>query len=166
MTNAESQQDNGATSGAKQPQITLQRIYIKDISFESPNSPHVFAQQWQPKVGVELNTKAHTLANHLHEIVLHVTVTAKLDEQVAYLAEVQQAGVFLIKDLADESMAHALKAFCPNILFPYAREAVDSLVQKGSFPALLLTPVNFDALYAQRKEQAEEVQKQPPEQIH
>jgi preprotein translocase subunit SecB len=166
MSNTETQKNNGAANEAEQPQIALQRIYIKDASFEAPISPYVFAQEWQPKVELELNTQARKIADHLHEVVLQITITAKLNKQVAYLTEVQQAGVFVIKGMEDESMAQALGSFCPNILFPYAREVIDNLVQKGSFPSLMLAPVNFDALYAQKQLQVEAAQQQANEQTH
>ena len=166
MANTESQHNNGAANNAEQPQVNLQRIYLKDTSFESPNSPHIFAQQWQPQLEVELNTQALKVADHLHEVVLQVTVTAKLDKEMAYLAEVQQAGMFLIKGLKEDSINQVLGAFCPNVLFPYAREAIDNVIQKGSFPVLMLAPVNFDALYAKKKQQVEAGQQQVSKQTH
>ena len=133
-----------ATNGAadeQQPQFSLQRIYLRDLSFESPKSPEIFRQEWNPSISLDLD---------FYEVVLTVSVTVKNGEDTtAFIAEVQQAGIFLIKNLDPSSMSHTLGAFCPNILFPYAREALDNLVVRGSFPALMLSPVNFDALYAQ-----------------
>jgi len=143
------EQANGAAAQTEQPQFALQRLYVRDLSFEAPKTPEVFRQEWQPAISVDLNTRQKPLGGDYHEVVLTVSVTAKNGEEVAFIAEVQQAGIFLIKGLDAASMSHTLGAFCPNLLFPYAREALDSLVVRGSFPALMLAPVNFDALYAQ-----------------
>lgn len=140
-------QANGAQEDGAQ--FSLQRIYIRDLSFEAPKSPEIFRQEWQPNVNLDLATRQKTLGDDFHEVVLTLTVTVKNNEETAFIAEVQQGGIFLIKGLDSASMAHALGAFCPNILFPYAREALDNMVVRGSFPALMLQPVNFDALYAQ-----------------
>ncbi|MBC9252532.1 protein-export chaperone SecB [Pseudomonas alcaligenes] len=138
-----------ANNGAEGPQFSLQRIYVKDLSFEAPKSPEIFRQEWTPSVALDLNTRQKGLEGDFHEVVLTLSVTVKNGEEIAFIAEVQQAGIFLIKGLDAASMSHTLGAFCPNLLFPYAREALDSLVIRGSFPALMLAPVNFDALYAQ-----------------
>lgn len=144
--------DPNAEAGAK---FALQRIYIKDSSFESPKSPDCFRGQWQPKVNMELNSSHSTIEEGLYEVILQLTITAKGedDEEVVYLTEVQQAGIFHIQGLAEEALKQTLGSFCPSVLFPYAREAVDSLVIKGSFPALMLAPVNFDAIYEHAKNQ-------------
>lgn len=134
---------------AQNPQFSLQRLYVKDLSFEAPKSPEIFRQSWTPSVELDLNTRQRQLEGDFHEIVLTVSVTVKNGEETAFIAEVQQAGIFLISGLDAAAMSHTLGAFCPNILFPYARETLDSLVVRGSFPALMLAPVNFDALYAQ-----------------
>jgi len=138
-----------AAPESTQPQIMIQRVYLKDLSFESPNAPQSFTAEWKPEVGVDLNSQARQLNETTFEVVLRITITAMADEKTVYLTEVQQAGLFHIANVPKESMGQVLGAFCPNILFPYAREAIDNLVQKGSFPALMLSPVNFDALYAQ-----------------
>lgn len=143
------QQTNGAAAEDNSPQFSLQRIYVRDLSFEAPKSPEIFRQEWTPSVSMDLNTRQKGLEGDFHEVVLTLSVTVKNGEETAFIAEVQQAGIFLIKGLDAESMSHTLGAFCPNILFPYARETLDSLVVRGSFPALMLAPVNFDALYAQ-----------------
>ncbi len=131
-------------------QFALQRIYVKDASFESPKSPHGFREQWKPKVNLELNSRHSMIENGLYEVVLHVTVSASTeDDGLMYLVEVQQAGVFLVDGIEENARLHVLGSFCPNVLFPYAREVVDSLVLKGSFPPLMLNPVNFDAIYQQ-----------------
>lgn len=137
-------------------QFALQRIYLKDASFESPKSPEAFRQQWNPQVNLELNSRNVDLGEGNHEVVLTLTVTAKSeDEEVIYLVEVQQAGVFLLRGLNPEELSQTLGSFCPSVLFPYARESVDSIVTKGSFPPLMLAPVNFDAIYEQARAQVE-----------
>ena len=151
------EQNNGAAAADESsPQFSLQRIYVRDLSFEAPKSPAIFRQQWEPSVALDLNTKQKGLEGDFHEVVLTLSVTVKNGEEVAFIAEVQQAGIFLIKNLDPASMSHTLGAFCPNILFPYAREALDNLVTRGSFPALMLSPVNFDALYAQELQRMQE----------
>jgi preprotein translocase subunit SecB len=135
------------------PQFAIQRIYTKDISFETPNSPTIFTEKWEPQVNVDLNSSGTKLAEGVFEVVLALTVTAKLGEKTAYLAEVQQAGVFGMEGFSEQDLGGMLHSFCPNILFPYAREVISDLVSKGSFPQLLLAPINFDALYAQHLQQ-------------
>ncbi len=139
----------GAAEEAQGPQFSLQRIYVRDLSFEAPKSPEIFRQEWTPSVELDLNTRQKPLEGDFHEVVLTLSVTVKTAGETAFIAEVQQAGIFLISGLDAAAMSHTLGAFCPNILFPYAREALDNLVTRGSFPALMLAPVNFDALYAQ-----------------
>lgn len=135
----------------------IQKIYIKDVSLETPNSPGIFTEQWQPQTEVRLETGATPLTQDLFEVVLTVTITAKLGDRTAYLAEVQQAGIFTLKGFEDAQMGQMLHAFCPNVLFPFAREELASLIGKGGFPALLLNPINFDALYLQRLQQQQAV---------
>jgi preprotein translocase subunit SecB len=134
------------------PQFSIQRIYLKDISLEAPNSPQSFTQEWKPEINLEMNTQSQELGENVYEVVLTLTVTAKNEADTAFLIEVQQAGIFVVSGMEDDETHHALGAFCPNILFPYARETIDSLVVKASFPALMLAPVNFDALFAQQLE--------------
>jgi len=136
-----------------QREFALQRIYTKDISFETPNSPAVFQQEWRPESSVNLNTGVNKLADNVYEVALTVTVTTKLGEQTAYLAEVKQAGIFGIAGFPDQELGPLLGSYCPNLLFPYVREVISDLVTKGSFPQLVLQPVNFDALYAQHQQQ-------------
>lgn len=137
-------------------EFALQRIYVKDVSFETPNSPTIFTEEWKPESNLNLNSNVSKLDNDLYEVVLTVTVTTKIGDKTAYLVEVLQGGIFTIRNFPEEEMGHMLGAYCPNILFPYAREVVSDLVSKGSFPQLLLTPVSFDALYAQHmQEQAQ-----------
>jgi len=130
-------------------EFALQRVYVKDISFETPNSPSVFTLEWKPESNLNLNSNVTKLAESTYEVVVTVTITTKVEDKTAYLVEVQQAGIFQVKGFSDQEMGHMMGAYCPNLLFPYAREVVSDLVSKGSFPQMLLTPVNFDALYAQ-----------------
>lgn len=145
-----------ARQEAEAPQFKIQRIYLKDVSYESPQAPGIFvgSTSWKPSVSMHLNTESTRLENDQFESVLTVTVTVSLDDKTAYLAEVKQAGLFLIRNVSEAQMGPMLGSFCPNLLFPFAREAVASLVQKGGFPQLLLDPVNFDLLYAQHQAKA------------
>ncbi|QDY43452.1 protein-export chaperone SecB [Candidatus Pantoea soli] len=128
-------------------QFQIQRVYTKDVSFEAPNAPQVFQKEWEPEVKLDLDTASSQLADEVYEVVLRVTVTATVGEETAFLCEVQQAGIFTISGIEGTQMAHCLGAYCPNILFPYARECITSLVSRGTFPQLNLAPVNFDALF-------------------
>ncbi len=152
------------SSGGAQPdtagqgQVLLERLYLKDASFESPRSPAVFSEPWQPEFQLDINTRTDHLAEERFEVVLSATLRAKADGgRVAYIVEVQQAGVFQVSGLEPESRQRVLGTLCPGTLFPYVRETVDSLVVKGGFPAVHLAPVNFEALYAEalRKQSAE-----------
>jgi len=140
----------------------IQRIYTKDISFEAPNSPLIFQKEWQPEVKLDIDSSSSKLADSLYEVVLRVTVTATIEDETAFLCEVQQAGIFIVTGFDDEQLAHCFGAYCPNILFPYVRECISSLVNRGTFPQLNLAPVNFDMLYMshlqQQMEQAEQQQ--------
>lgn len=129
-------------------QFNIQRIYTKDISFESPNAPAVFTKEWKPEIKLDIDTSTNKLDENVFEVTLSVTVTAMLGEETAFLCEVQQAGIFAIGDMPDQNKAHTLGSFCPNMLFPYARETISNLVNRGTFPPLNLAPVNFDAIFA------------------
>jgi preprotein translocase subunit SecB len=145
-----------------QQQFALQRIYSKDISFESPATPGIFAKKWQPKVNVDLNTKSDKFDDKgNYEVVLTITITAKVEEEPAFLVEIQQAGIFLVNGFNDNDLRRVLGTAAPNILFPYAREAIDALCIKGGFPPVMLAPVNFDALYQQAL--AQQAQNAPAE---
>ncbi len=140
-----------SAEGAEQqatPQFAIQRVYTKDISFETPNSPEIFQKEWKPEVKLDLDTRSAKLADDTYEVILALTVTAEVEGKVAFLAEVQQAGIFTIGNLPEAQLAHTIGAFCPTTLFPYARETVANLVNRGSFPQLNLAPVNFEALFA------------------
>ncbi|QEW08209.1 protein-export chaperone SecB [Nitrincola iocasae] len=141
------------------PQFALQRVFLKDVSLETPEGSSVFTKGWKPDVKLDLNSKTSRLDDNHYEVVLTLTVTIKNDGATALLIELQQAGIFLISGLEDQQLGHTLGAFCPSILFPYAREAVDSFMTRASFPPLMLAPVNFDALYAQQLQQKAEQQK-------
>jgi preprotein translocase subunit SecB len=145
-----------ATQQGGNQQFAIQKIYIKDVSFESPNSPAMFTKEWQPEVNLDMNTNTQLLNEGVYEVVLSLTATVKNTDQTAFLIEVQQAGIFSINGFAENDMGHMLGSFCPNILFPYAREAVSDLVTKGGYPPLILAPVNFDALYAQHMAQQQQ----------
>jgi preprotein translocase subunit SecB len=139
--------------GKPQQQLAIQRIYVKDLSFEAPGSPAVFLEKWEPQVTVDLNSKANRVNDGVYEVVLSLTVTAKAGEKTAYLAEVQQAGIFTVAGFTDAELGPLLGSHCPSILFPYAREAVSDLVTRGTFPQLILNPINFDALYLRHQQQ-------------
>jgi len=142
-------------SSAAQKQFLIQKIYIKDISFETPNSPRIFTEAWKPEVNMQMGNTAVVLSEGVHEVTLSLTVTAKLGDKTAYLAEVQQSGIFNISGYGKKELSAMVGSYCPNILFPFAREALCDLVTKGGFPQLLLSPVNFDALYTEYMQQAE-----------
>jgi preprotein translocase subunit SecB len=159
MTDQNNEAAEAATS-KEQPQVefNMQRVYVKDISFETPQGVEAFKKEWKPSVNQEMATKAERIEEGVFEVVLHLTVTVKADDEVLYLVEVQQAGIFTVSGLEGQQLAHVLNAACPNMLFPYAREAIDGIVTKGSFPALMLPPINFDALFMQAMKQAQNEQ--------
>ncbi|AVJ54967.1 protein-export chaperone SecB [Idiomarina sp. OT37-5b] len=162
---AEEQQANGAAAqNEQQPQVqfAIQRVYTKDVSFEAPNSPAIFRKEWKPDLKLDLNVKHEKIEDRVYEVVLTLTATNKVEDEVAFLCEVHQAGIFTIgEEVQDGQLAHMLGSFCPNILFPYARECVSSLVNRATFPQLNLAPVNFDAIFARHmQQQAEQNQAQ------
>ncbi len=133
------------------PQFEIQKLYLKDVSFETPNSPQVFTGEWKPDTNVELSTEAQKLDENVHEVVLTITVTARVDEKIAYLVETKQAGVFTLTGFAADQLGHLLGSYCPNVLFSFAREAIADLIVKGGFPHFFLNPINFDLLYAEHQ---------------
>jgi preprotein translocase subunit SecB len=151
-----------AEDNQAEKQFSIQKLYVKDVSFETPNSPMIFTQQWEPKVEVNLASNAQTLQENLYEISLTVTVTVKVEDKTAYLVEVCQAGIFSISGFEENELSPMIGSFCPNILFPYVREAISDIVNKGGFPPMLLAPVNFDALYMQHLQQLQEQQGNAP----
>ena len=132
-----------------QPVFAIEKLYVKDLSVEVPNAPEIFLEREQPQVEIQLNTGGRGIGDGVFEVILTVTVTAKFEDKTVFLVEVGQGGIFRIQNVPDEQLEPLIAVACPNILFPYAREALDGLVIRGSFPALMLSPVNFDALYAQ-----------------
>lgn len=135
-------------------QLAISKIYIKDFSFESPRAPEVFkAGEWKPQTNLNLRSSHDALEGDAHEIVLTVTVEAKEQDKTLFLVELHQAGIFEIAGYGNEELEAIVGSFCPNILFPYARETIASIIQKGGFPEFVLQPINFDALYLQAKQQ-------------
>jgi len=139
----------------QQAQFQLQKLYMKDVSFELPNAPQIFQDDGQVEIKMNLAQRVENLAEGVHEVVLTVTVTANLAEKTAYLVEVQQAGIFAISGLNEQATHAAVNTLCPHTLFPYARRAITDLVADGGFPPLVLQPINFDQIYAQRMQEAQ-----------
>lgn len=151
---------------SEQPQqpsqhFEIQKVYLKDVSLETPNSPMIFTDTGQPMTEVRLETGAIPVSEELFEVTLTLTITTKLGERTAYLVEVQQSGLFTLRGFNESQMGHMLHAFCPTVLFPFAREELASLIGKGGFPPILLNPINFDSMYLQRLQQAQAQQGQP-----
>lgn len=143
-------EENSQQSGQ---QFGIQKIYLKDVSFESPNSPAVFSEgEWSPEVNVQINSTNQAVGQDMYETVLTITVTSKQGDKTAFLVEVKQAGIFAIAGFEGDALAGMLGAYCPETLFPFAREAIAELVSKGGFPQLYLAPVNFNAMYMQQKQ--------------
>lgn len=135
-------------------QMHIQRLYLKDMSCEAPNSPEMFKMQnWQPQIEVQLNTNSKPLGDNLYEAVITITVTAKLEDKVAYLVEVAQAGIFSVLNFPADQVQYLMGAYCPAILFPYARQVIAEAIINCGFPVLHLAPMNFEALYAQQMQQ-------------
>jgi len=144
---ADETQSNGSAQGA---QLSLQKVYLKDASFEVPGAPQIFQETGQPQIQLNLQQQVGVLAENVYEVVLTVTVTCKLAEKTAYLAEVQQAGVFGVAGFDQQNRDAVLATYCPNVLFPYARTAVANLIQDGGFPPFLMQPINFESIYAEQ----------------
>jgi preprotein translocase subunit SecB len=146
-------------SDQEQPKTNffIQKIYSKDLSFEAPSAPDMFKLNWQPQANVDLHTNANKIDENTYEVDLSVTVTTKNQDKTAFIVEIKQAGIFTINGVPEQQMSHMLGSYCPSLLFPYAKEAITGLVAKGGFPLINISPVNFDALYAQNmaKQQAE-----------
>lgn len=145
--------ENSTNAQTPVRQVALQRIYLKDMSFEAPNAPQVFRQEWRPENQLNIATKVDQLEADTYEVVLSVTLTSKVGGSTAFLVEVHQAGIFGVQGFTEQELGPVLGAYCPNTLFPYAREAISDLVSKGSFPGMVLQPVNFDALYFQHQQE-------------
>lgn len=153
VTNATDSTHSNTQTNAGTPHFEIQRIYVKDSSFEAPNTPQTFNEDWKPEVQLNLETKSTKIQHDIHEVVISVTATVTTNKKSAFLIEVHQAGIFMISGLSDEQLRQTLSTFCPSILFPYAREVISDTVMRGGFPQLILAPVNFDALYAQHLEE-------------
>jgi preprotein translocase subunit SecB len=136
----------------QQPGFALEKLYLKDVSVEVPNSPEIFTSRETPKVGVELNNETKPLADGYFEVSLQITVTSKIDDKTAFVVDVVQAGIFTIKNIPDDGMEAVTSITCPNILFPYAREAIANFTVKAGFNPVQLQPINFEALYMQEKQ--------------
>ena len=149
--------DNTPTDANPDTQFMIQRLYVKDLSYEAPNTPAAFQQQWQPELALDINTTHNMIEKNVYEVVLHVTATVKNQQAVAFLCEIKQAGIFTIQNAPATQLDHLLGSFCPSILYPYAREAITAEVIRGSFPQLVLAPVNFDALYNQQLAEKQKV---------
>ncbi len=160
------EQANANTEEQAQQQFVIQKIYCKDVSFETPNSPQIFTEKWEPELKVDLHTTVNPLADNVFDVVLSVTATVKVGDKTAFLAEVQQAGIFNISGFEKQQLDHMLGSYCPNLLFPYVREIISELVNKGGFMQLILQPVNFDAVYAQHLQQRQEATDESSDAVH
>ena len=158
-------EQNQATTEEQQAVLQIQRIYVKDVSFEAPNLPHIFHQEWKPKLGFDLSTESVQVGDDLYEVTLNISVETTMEDSgdVAFMCEVKQCGVFTISGLEEVQMAHCLTSQCPGMLFPYARELISSLVNRGTFPALNLSPVNFDALFIEYMNQQQAAAENAPQ---
>lgn len=153
--NDKNTESNGNGANVDQPQFALQQIYLKDMSFEAPTSPAAFAQeQAEPEIKLNLKNSHTAVTSDTYEIVLHVSVHATVKENTVFLVEIDQAGLFFIKGYAPAELTKLIGTYCPTTLFPYVRETISSTIGKGGFPAILLQPINFDALYAQASEES------------
>lgn len=150
---------NDSPQSATAPEFAIQRIYVKDISYEAPNTPGAFKPEWEPQVDFNMGTDIYKLDTESHEVILKITATVKSKEKTAFLIEIKQAGIFTLKNFPDDQLKYMLGSYCPGVLFPYARELVSEIVTRGTFPPLYLTPVNFDALYQQHLEKEKEKDK-------
>jgi preprotein translocase subunit SecB len=149
MAEQDTQGGTSANEGAQGAMFTLEKIYLKDVSFEAPGAPQVFNEQGQPNLQMNLSQKVQRLGDKAYEVVLGVTLTCTINEKAAYVAEVQQAGVFGLDGFDERGLDVMLGTHCPNALYPYARQAVGELVSSGGFPPFILQPINFEALYAE-----------------
>lgn len=156
-----------AAEGAQGPIFAIQRIYLKDISFETPMGPEAFTKAYKPNIQQDLNIQANQIEEGLFEVVLLLTITARIEDRAVFLVEVKQAGLFAIANIEGPAVTQLINTACPQILFPYAREAIDSILGRGSFPPLMLAPINFDAVFVQAiaaaQQQVEQAQAEKPE---
>lgn len=141
-------------SEQQQPVFAIEKIYVKDLSLEIPNAPNIFLERDTPEINLQLGTKNQGIGEGLYEVLLTVTVTAKLKDKIMFLVEAQQAGIFRIRNIPNGEIDPVLGIGCPNILFPYLREVVSDVVTRAGFPPVILNPVNFEAIYQQKKTEA------------
>ena len=146
-------QEANNTAQAQQPGFSIEKIYVKDASVEIPNAPQIFTDRTQPQVSIELGNYAQQIEENIFEVAIKVTVTSKIADKTVFLVEVTQAGIFQISNVPAENIELIVGITCPNILFPYARESVSDLIVRAGFQPVLLTPINFEALFAQQKQQ-------------
>ncbi len=146
---AEEDQASAASPNSEMA-LSTEKIYVKDSSYESPNTPGIYSQEWQPELKLELGTKVRKFADNTYEVILALTVTAKLGDKTAFLVEIHQAGVFVISGFEEEQVDGLLNVHCPTVLFPFASAAVTEMVARGGFPQLVLQPVNFESVYQQK----------------
>jgi preprotein translocase subunit SecB len=149
MTDQTPLADGADTNAPPQAQFTVEKIYVKDVSFEAPNAPAVFNEQGQPQLNMNLNQKVGRLEGDLFEVVLGVTLTCTLNDKTVYLAEVEQAGIFGLSNFDERTLDMMLGTYCPNVLFPYVRQSISDLITNGGFPPFYMQPINFEALYAE-----------------
>lgn len=155
-----------ATGQQPQQQFQLQRIYLKDLSYEAPKTPLLFKENWKPDVNLEMNNASSEVEAGIYEVVLKATVTVKNGENIAFIAEVAQAGLFLLQGVEGIQKEAILKGVCANILFPYVRETVSDVVARGTFPQFLLQPINFEAAFAENLRKQQEKAKQEEQSTH
>lgn len=154
MTGENSNANSAAENTSQQQgQFAIQKVYTRDVSFETPNSPEIFREEWKPEVKMNLSNEAKPIGEDIYDVALRVTLTVTNGDKTAYLAEVDQAGIFNIAGMPDEKLKAVLGIYCPNILFPYIRSVISDLVTNGGFPQMLLSPVNFEMMYAQQMSQ-------------
>lgn len=154
MADDNNPQMNGAGATQEAPRgLQIKRIYLKDLSFETPMGVEAFNRAWKPKIDQELNVQVNNLDESHYEVVLLMTITATMEDKVVFLVEVKQAGLFNIQGLDKAQLSQVINTTCPQILFPYTREVIDSTLARGAFPPLMLPPINFDAVFAQAVQQ-------------
>ncbi len=159
--NGQQSPSNNTTGTNEAPQFAIQRIYAKDLSVETPHSPAIFQEEWKPAADVQLTANTAKLSDDVYEVKLSITVTTKVNDKIAFLVEVHQAGIFTIAHFPEAQLNHMLGSYCPGVIFPFARELISELIARAGFPPFYLAPINFDALYEQHLAQ----QKQPSPEI-
>ena len=148
-----------------QPVFSIEKVYVKDLSLEIPNAPQIFLEREAPQVDIQLHHNSTGVEEGVYQTVLTVTVTAKIGEKTLFLVEAGQAGIFVARNIPAQELEQVLGIACPNILFPYVREVISDTVVRAGFPPVILSPVNFEAIYAQQRQQAPAQAGDPPVQI-